>query len=96
MADSLAIETTGLTRSFGACVAVDGIDLRVPRGTVYGFLGPCRSRRTARRRFGKRPGAGCDTFRGNTRGSGLPRHHRLQQVTIPARGPFDFIRDCES
>lgn len=40
MADSLAIETTGLTRSFGACVAVDGIDLRVPRGTVYGFLGP--------------------------------------------------------
>lgn len=40
MTDSLAIETTGLTRSFGSCVAVDGIDLRVPRGDIYGFLGP--------------------------------------------------------
>lgn len=40
MADSLAIETTSLTRSFGTYVAVDGIDLRVPRGNVYGFLGP--------------------------------------------------------
>ena len=40
MTDSLAIETTSLTRSFGSCVAVDGIDLRVPRGNIYGFLGP--------------------------------------------------------
>ena len=34
-----AIETTGLTRRFGAQVAVDGLDLRVPRGSFYGFLG---------------------------------------------------------
>lgn len=39
-ADPFAIETRGLTRTFGACRAVDGIDLRVPRGTIYGFLGP--------------------------------------------------------
>jgi lantibiotic transport system ATP-binding protein len=38
--DPFAIETRGLTRTFGACSAVDGIDLRVPRGTIYGFLGP--------------------------------------------------------
>ncbi|HET6572468.1 MAG TPA: ABC transporter ATP-binding protein [Fimbriiglobus sp.] len=37
---TLAIETRGLTRSFGDVRAVDGIDLRVERGTFYGFLGP--------------------------------------------------------
>jgi ABC-2 type transport system ATP-binding protein len=37
---SLAIETHQLTRYFGDFCAVDGIDLRVERGTFYGFLGP--------------------------------------------------------
>jgi ABC-2 type transport system ATP-binding protein len=37
---SLAIETTGLTRRFGQLCAVDAINLRVERGTFYGFLGP--------------------------------------------------------
>ncbi|WNB86633.1 ATP-binding cassette domain-containing protein [Cellulomonas sp. ATA003] len=36
----LAIETTGLVKAFGGTRAVDGIDLRVPRGGVHGFLGP--------------------------------------------------------
>ena len=35
----LAIETEKLTRRFGAQLAVDAIDLRVPRGSFYGFLG---------------------------------------------------------
>jgi ABC-2 type transport system ATP-binding protein len=37
---SLAIETHRLTRYFGDFCAVHGIDLRVERGTFYGFLGP--------------------------------------------------------
>jgi ABC-2 type transport system ATP-binding protein len=37
---SLAIETSRLTRYFGDACAVAGIDLRVERGTFYGFLGP--------------------------------------------------------
>jgi ABC-2 type transport system ATP-binding protein len=37
---SLAIETHGLTRFFDGFCAVNGIDLRVERGTFYGFLGP--------------------------------------------------------
>lgn len=36
----IAIETDGLRKSFGDTLAVDGIDLRIPRGTVYGLLGP--------------------------------------------------------
>ncbi len=40
-ADSgLAIETTGLTKRFGARAAIDGVDLQVPRGCAFGFLGP--------------------------------------------------------
>ncbi|MGA3007148.1 MAG: ABC transporter ATP-binding protein [Opitutaceae bacterium] len=37
---SLACETRGLQKRFGAQIAVDGLDLRVPRGLLYGFLGP--------------------------------------------------------
>jgi ABC-2 type transport system ATP-binding protein len=35
-----AIETSGLVKVFGRTRAVDGIDLSVPAGTVYGVLGP--------------------------------------------------------
>ncbi len=36
----LAIEAVGLTKNFGATRAVDGVDLSVAAGSVYGFLGP--------------------------------------------------------
>jgi ABC-2 type transport system ATP-binding protein len=36
----LAIEATGLVKSFGELRAVDGVDLAVRSGTVYGVLGP--------------------------------------------------------
>ena len=36
----LAIEATGLVKSFGGERAVDGINLAVPTGSVYGVLGP--------------------------------------------------------
>ena len=37
---ALAIEATGLGKSFGETLAVDGVDLTVRRGSVYGMLGP--------------------------------------------------------
>jgi len=40
MTNLLAIETHELTRRFGPLVAVDSLELRVPRGSIYGFLGP--------------------------------------------------------
>ncbi len=36
----LAVEASGLARSFGRTRAVDGVDLSVPNGSVYGLLGP--------------------------------------------------------
>src|SRR5215469_11215918 len=35
-----AVEAHGLVKVFGDNRAVDGVDLSVPRGTVYGVLGP--------------------------------------------------------
>jgi ABC-2 type transport system ATP-binding protein len=36
----IAITARGLTKRFGALVAVDHVDLSIPRAQVYGFLGP--------------------------------------------------------
>jgi ABC-type multidrug transport system ATPase subunit len=36
----LALATRGLVKRFGSRVALDGLDLSVPTGVVYGFLGP--------------------------------------------------------
>ena len=35
-----AVETRGLTKRFGTSSAVDGVELRVPRGSAFGYLGP--------------------------------------------------------
>jgi ABC-2 type transport system ATP-binding protein len=37
---NLAIEVAGLTKSYGDNTVLDGVDLRVPEGTVYALLGP--------------------------------------------------------
>jgi len=38
--DDPAIVTDGLTKRYGDVTAVDGLDLAIERGSVYGFLGP--------------------------------------------------------
>ena len=40
MSAPLAVEATGLVKHFGTTKAVDGVDLAIPAGTVYGLLGP--------------------------------------------------------
>jgi len=40
------IDVRGLTKRFGDRVVVDGFDMRVPRGRIYGFLGPNGSGKT--------------------------------------------------
>jgi ABC-2 type transport system ATP-binding protein len=45
-ASGLAVATVGLAKRFRSQLAVAGIDLAVPRGSVYGFLGPNGSGKT--------------------------------------------------
>ncbi|MCE3277239.1 MAG: transporter ATP-binding protein, partial [Propionibacteriaceae bacterium] len=40
------VATSGLTKRFRRQIAVDRIDLEVPDGAVYGFLGPNGSGKT--------------------------------------------------
>ncbi len=43
---AFAIDVHGLTKRFGRKIAVNGIDIRVPEGEVWGFLGPNGSGKT--------------------------------------------------
>jgi ABC-2 type transport system ATP-binding protein len=43
---ALAIDVRGLTKRFGHKLAVDHVDIAVPRGQVWGFLGPNGSGKT--------------------------------------------------
>ncbi len=38
--DGVAIAVRGLTKRYGDVLALDGVDLEVPAGSVFGFLGP--------------------------------------------------------
>lgn len=44
--NDLAVATSGLAKRFGERTVVDNVDLTVPRGAVYGFLGPNGSGKT--------------------------------------------------
>lgn len=46
MTDELAIDVRGLVKKFGEKTAVDGVDLAMPEGQVWGFLGPNGSGKT--------------------------------------------------
>lgn len=76
-----AISTSGLTKTFGDVHAVDGLDLRVERGEVFGFLGPNGSGKTTTIRMLldlARPTAGSATVLGrDTRADAIEIHRRV-------------------
>jgi ABC-2 type transport system ATP-binding protein len=63
-----AIETSGLIKTFGATRALDGVDLRIRQGSVYGLLGPNGAGKTTTIRILAtllRPDAGTATVLGH-------------------------------
>jgi ABC-2 type transport system ATP-binding protein len=40
MSNEYVVETAGLTKRFGERVAVNDVELRIPRGSAFGYLGP--------------------------------------------------------
>jgi ABC-type multidrug transport system ATPase subunit len=93
----LVIETRALTKRYGdAIVAVDGLELRVRRGEVYGFLGPNGAGKTTTLRMLLglvRPTSGQAAVLGASPGSpdGLARIGAL--VEAPAFYPYLSGRD---
>jgi ABC-2 type transport system ATP-binding protein len=90
---AFAVESSGLTKRFGRQVAVNAVDLAVPRGAVYGFLGPNGSGKTTtiRMLLGLvRPTAGRHALLGHAMPAGagrvLPRVGAL--VEGPAFHPY--------
>ena len=66
--ERLAVEAVGLVRRFGAVRAVDGIDLDVPRGTIFAVLGPNGAGKTTLMRMLAtllKPDAGAATVMGH-------------------------------
>ncbi|MDR1768959.1 MAG: ABC transporter ATP-binding protein [Propionibacteriaceae bacterium] len=88
-----AISIRHLTRAFGAFTAVDGIDLVVPKGQVFGFLGPNGSGKTTTIRMltgTMRPSAG--TIR--VLGEDVVRHpHRVQHRIGYMSQKFSLFED---
>jgi ABC-2 type transport system ATP-binding protein len=67
-----AIELQGVTKTFGQKVAVDRLDLSVPEGSIYGFIGPNGSGKTTTLRLILRifqPDAGRVVVLGSDHGS---------------------------
>ena len=67
-----AVQLEGVTKSFGQTVAVDRLDLVVPQGSIYGFIGPNGSGKTTTLRLMLRifqPDAGQVIVLGSAHGS---------------------------
>ncbi len=77
MAAGLTIETQGLTKRFGRQLAVDNVDLAVPHGAVFGFLGPNGSGKTTTIRMLLGLAA---ASAGTVSVFGMPMPQRLQEV----------------
>jgi ABC-2 type transport system ATP-binding protein len=95
----LAIATRGLTKRYGRQVAVDAIDLAVPTGSVFGFLGPNGSGKTSTIRIllGL---AYADSGEAQVLGQAMPDHRRevLPQVGALVEGPahYPFLTGVEN
>ena len=95
----VALATQGLAKRYGSRVALDGLDLRVPEGVVYGFLGPNGAGKTTTMRILTglvRPDAGRVELLGRPFGRGHRR--RLFEVGALIESPafYPFLSGREN
>jgi ABC-2 type transport system ATP-binding protein len=91
------IETTGLKKAFGNVLALDGLDLRVPSGSIFGCLGPNGAGKTTSIRILLgllRPDAGQAVVLGEPVAMNDPRVRRIgAMIERPAFYPYLSARD---
>jgi ABC-2 type transport system ATP-binding protein len=94
--DDRSIVTRGLTRRFGTIIAVDGLDLDVRYGEVYGLLGPNGAGKTTTLRMLlglARPTAGTALVAGGPPGSPASLARVGSMIEAPAFWPYLSGRD---
>ena len=94
-----ALVTSGLAKRYGKVVALDGLDLRVPAGTVYGFLGPNGAGKTTTMRILTgliRPDAGSVELLGRPFGRGDRRVLFDVGALIEAPSFYPFLSGREN
>jgi ABC-2 type transport system ATP-binding protein len=82
----MAVELRGLTKLYGRHAALDGVDLTVPAGAIFGFLGPNGAGKTTTLRILgglARPSAGSAAVLG----------HDVQRATNEVRSQVGFLPD---
>ncbi len=87
----MVVETRGLTKHYGAIVAVQSLDLNVRRGEIYGFLGPNGAGKTTTLRMLLgliRPTAGSARVAGASPGSPASLGRVGAIVETPAFYPY--------
>ncbi len=87
---SNAIETSGLVKTFGATRALDGVDLRIRQGSVYGLLGPNGAGKTTTIRILAtllRPDAGTATVLGHD----VVRDARMVRQKVSLTGQYASV-----
>ena len=99
MTDGLALATRNLRKSYGSRLALDGLDLSVPTGVVYGFLGPNGAGKTTTMRLLTgliHPDAGGIELLGRPFGRG--DRHRLFDVGALIEAPsfYPFLSGREN
>jgi ABC-2 type transport system ATP-binding protein len=81
-----AIETFDLSRSFGQLAAVDGVNLRIPKGQLYGFLGLNGAGKTTTIRM-------LTTLLPPTRGSARIWGHDVVRESVAVRKLIGLVSD---
>ena len=99
MTEGLALATRDLRKSYGSRLALDGLDLSVPSGVVYGFLGPNGAGKTTTMRLLTgliHPDAGSIEVLGRPFGRG--DRHRLFEVGALIETPsfYPFLSGREN
>jgi ABC-2 type transport system ATP-binding protein len=80
------VRAVGLTRTFGDVVAVDGIDLEVKKGELFGFLGPNGAGKTTTMRM-------LTGLLLPTAGDAFVAGHSLSREPALARSALGFVPD---
>ena len=87
MSNELAIETAGLAKSYGGVRVLDGVDLRVPRGSVFALLGPNGAGKTTTVRI-LATLSSADAGRARVAGFDVARDRRRVRRLISVTGQF--------